>query len=206
MATALFLLFFPVSVLAASVVLKEDFGANDACQIPVDWEIQDLLAHSAGSCGWKWRLNQIDENNMGTGTDDDEGCFVLANSDECGLETNVDTVLVTRTIDCTDLSGTSLTFKYDAYKQWESSTFAVEVSVNSGEWVDKWQRTENDRGPKTATVDLSAEADGQSSVRIRFRYTASSDWWWQIDDVTVSANVQRPRFIPAINFLLFSSR
>ncbi|WPD23013.1 MAG: choice-of-anchor J domain-containing protein [Candidatus Electrothrix scaldis] len=198
---AVFFLFISsANLFAGTVVLEEGFGLNNACQIPVNWEVQDLLEeeHEAGSCDWKWRLNQdLDENHTGTDTDDDEGCFVLADSDECGPETSVDTVLVTPVIDCTDLSGTSLSFKYDAYEQLDRSSFTVEISTNNGvNWTTVWQQNQSDRGPKTATIDLSAEADRQSSVRIRFRYTASFDWWWQVDDVVVSSSAP-------FNWLLF---
>lgn len=197
----LFLFISSANLLAAAVLLEEGFSdADNACRIPVDWEVQDLLEHGNGSCAWTWRLNQgAEENHTGTDTEDDEGCFVLADSDECGEETSIDTVLVTPSIDCTDVSGTSLSFQYDAYEQRGTSTFAVQISVNSGEWIDKWQKTENDRGPQTASIDLSAEADGQPSVRIRFRYTASWDWWWQIDDVKVSSSDESDTF----NWLLF---
>jgi hypothetical protein len=190
----LFLLISSENLLAATVLLQEDFNA---CQIPVDWEVQDLLEHGVGSCGWQWRLNEgVEENSTGGS---EEGCFILADSDECGPGTSIDTVLVTPSFDCTDASGTSLSFKYDAFEQRETSAFVVEVSVNRGsDWVAVWQRTQSDRGPKTATVDISSYADGASSVLIRFRYTASYDWWWQIDDVTVSANGKN-----TFNWLLF---
>ena len=188
-AAILFLFIFSANQLAAAVVLEEDFTADNSCQIPADWEISDLLEHGDGSCAWTWRLNQgAEENHTGTGTEDDEGCFVLANSDECGPGTSVDTVLVTPFFDCSGLTGISLSFNYDAYEELDSSSFTVQISVNGGEWINKWQKTQNDRGPKTATVDLSAEADRQSSVRIRFRYTAEYDWWWQVDDVIVSSS------------------
>ncbi|MCI5125089.1 MAG: hypothetical protein D3925_11580 [Candidatus Electrothrix sp. AR5] len=184
-----------VNPLAAAVVMQENFNA---CQIPVGWEVEDLLEHSGiGSCGWQWRLNEGVEENYTGGSE--EGCFVLANSDECGVGTSMDTVLVTPSFDCTNVSGTILSFKYDSFEQRRTSTFVVEVSANGGsDWVAVWQRTQSDRGPKIATADISAYADGTSSVLIRFRYTASYDWWWQIDDVTVSAD-EKEKF----NWLLF---
>ncbi|MDU9047465.1 MAG: choice-of-anchor J domain-containing protein [Candidatus Electrothrix sp. Rat3] len=192
---ALFLLFISSENLFATTgVLLEDFNS---CQIPVDWEVMDLLEHEGGSCGWQWRLNEgLEVNKTGGG---DEGCFILANSDECGLGTNIDTVLVTPSLDCLDLTGISLSFKYDAFEGQGTSTFAVEISTDGGSnWVPVWQQAQSDRGPKTASVDISSEADGQPSVLIRFRYNASWDWWWQIDDVTVISNEKK-----SFNWLLF---
>ncbi|CAK8724604.1 hypothetical protein KKHLCK_14510 [Candidatus Electrothrix laxa] len=182
--------------LAAATIQQEEF---DSCQIPVDWAAQDLLEHESGTCGWKWRVNEGFEENYTGG----EGCFVLANSDECGVGTSIDTVLSMPPIDCSDLTGTNLSFKYDAYDQFETSSFAVEVSTNEGNgWTEVWKKELSDRGPQTATLDLGTVADGQPSLMIRFRYTASYEWWWQIDDVTVSADEKNKSnwilFIPAI--------
>ena len=190
--TVLFLHTSSANLLVAAVVLQEDFNA---CQIPVDWEVQDLLEHEDDSCSWQWRINQgLEENHTGA-----DSCFVLADSDKCGQGTSMDTVLVTPSFDCTELSGTILSFKYDIFKEQETSAFLAEVSTNGGsDWDTVWQRTLSDRGPETATADISTYADGASAVRIRFRYTASYDWWWQIDDVTVSADEK-----DTFNWLLF---
>ena len=201
----LFLVFTPVPLVAATI-LHEDFGSNvDPCQIPADWVVQDLLElehEGGGTCGWKWRVNEeVEVNNTrdSNTSDSDGGCFVLAHSDECGVGTSVDTVLSMPPIDCSDLTGTALSFKYDAFDKFETSLFTVEVSTNEGnDWTVMWQKNQSDRGPKTATLDLGTVADGQASLLIRFRYTASYDWWWQVDDVTVSADEKN-----TFNWLLF---
>ena len=35
--------------------------------------------------------------------------------------------------------------------------------------------------------DISAQAAGKTGVIVEFRYTGSWDWWWQIDDVLITA-------------------
>lgn len=177
----------PTVIFAAAVeLLSESFTA---CERPVDWEVVNL----GGDCNWIFDSNKDNE----TGG---SGCFSFADSDACGAGTTVDTVLLTSSVDCTSFAGTTLSFKYDAYEDLNASAFLVEVSTDGGnDWSEVWRRIQSDRGPKTATVDISAEADGKQSVLIRFRYTASFDWWWQIDDVTVVASEEKSTF----NWLLF---
>jgi hypothetical protein len=194
----LFLVLTPAP-LAAATILHEGF---DSCQIPADWSVQDLLEleHEGGTCGGKWRLNKGLEVNK-TGGGSDGSCFVLANSDECRTDPNpnVDTVLSMPPINCSDLTGIQLSFKYDAFDNSGTSSFAVEVSTDGGNnWTIFWQKNQSVRGPNAEVLDLGTVADGQSSLLVRFRYIASNEWWWQVDDVTVSAD-EKNKF----NWLLF---
>ncbi|WP_446010938.1 hypothetical protein [Candidatus Electrothrix sp.] len=171
----LFLLCLYPNIIVAAELLYEDFNL---CETPDGWTLENL----AGSCSWLFNSNRQNE----TGG---EGCYAIADSDNCA-DQPMDTTLSISSIDCSTSSGTKLFFNYDALHSIGNTSFTVQLSVNGGtEWVDIWHRTESDLGPKTASVDISAVADGQSSVLLRFHYyTDKSDFWWQVDDVRVSAD------------------
>lgn len=158
-------------------VLGERF---DTCSLPAGWSVNNL----GGSCSWTFD-NPGQQPNLTGGT----GCFAIADSDFCGTGTTMNTELVSPQVDCSALAQVHLEFKYDVYRYYSTTKFAVDVSTDGGgNWMNVWQRVGvNDRGPRTAVIDISALAAGQGDVRVRFLYSAPGwDWWWQVDDVVIS--------------------
>ncbi len=171
----------------AAVVLSESFTS---CEKPEGWAVENY----SGGCAWIFSSNS--ENHTGG-----EECFAFADSQiACNEVTETDTSLVTSIIDCSIIKGTVLTFQYDAYATSDTSMFKVELSTDNGAtWpVVIWQETASILGPKKTALDISSFADGQPDVRIRFRYTASEPWWWQIDNVKVASKFNWVLFMPAI--------
>ncbi len=179
------LCFFPAVVVAAEL-LSESFD-ND--MLPAQWAIENF----GGSCDWIFETGQTLNSTGGTEN------FAYAESDKCP-DQPMDTALNTPSIDCSTRRGTTLSFKYYIYSGKADTVFAAWVSVDGGNsWENIWSRTgEVDADFQTALIDISERADGQSDVQIRFRYTASNDWYWQLDDVVVSSD-DRNEF----NWLLF---
>ncbi|MGB5684190.1 MAG: hypothetical protein WBM35_00140 [Candidatus Electrothrix sp.] len=179
------LYFFPAAV-AATELLSESFTA---CEVPEGWTVENF----GGSCDWIFATGLEDN---GTGG---EGCFAYAKSDKC-QDQPMDTALTASSVDCSNITGTTLSFKYDIYSQKSDTEFAVWLSLDGGNsWEEKWARNgEALADNQTALIDISEEADGQADVQIRFRYTASGDWWWQVDDVVMSSS-ETGKF----NWLLF---
>ncbi|MCI5224042.1 MAG: hypothetical protein D3924_15570 [Candidatus Electrothrix sp. AR4] len=178
-------LFLP-TILSAAQVLSESFTD---CVLPESWEVVDLdPSPLSAACNWMFFHDHAPLMFNDTGG---EGCFALADSAHCWSEENrlVDTFLLTPSMNCSGMRETRLTFNYDALASapTSNSTFTVDISTNGGvDWTELWSRTSNDPGPQTATIDISAIADRQPSVRIRFNYSASNELYWQLDDVTVS--------------------
>ena len=147
--------------------------------LPVDWAVTE----DAGN-GVVWRFDDPKSRSNRTGGD---GTFAIVDSDHAGPKA-VNTELRTGALDLSALSEVILEFSYDFrwYAFGEDETVAVDVSINGGTvWGNVWQRSgASDRGPKTARVDISSLAAGESDVRLRFHYfDAQYEWWWQVDDV-----------------------
>jgi len=160
----------------------------DGGALPAGWSLVD----NAGA-GVVWRFD--DSKSLGNRTGG-TGSFALIDSDHAGAK-NVDAVLYSPVMDFSSQTAVILEFKYDFrwYSYGENEIADVDVSVNGGTtWTNVWQRSgANDRGPKTARVNLSALAVGKSDVRVRFHYyNANYEWWWQVDDVFVGTSTCAP--------------
>ncbi len=156
--------------------------------LPAGWSLVD----NAGT-GVVWRFDDPKpRSNLTGGT----GLFAIIDSDYAGPK-NVDAVLRSPSMDFSGDSTVTLEFRYDFrwYSYGLSEVADADVSVDGGTtWTNVWRRSgANDRGPKTARVNISALAAGQPDVRVRFRYyNANYEWWWQVDDVFTGAIVCMP--------------
>ncbi len=110
-----------------------------------------------------------------------------ANSDYCGDA--MDTWMISPVMDFSGFDSVSLQFKSDFWDYGNVDDGYVDVSVDGGTtWTNVLHYEKQDYyGPRTETVDLSAYV-GETTVTLRFHYVAPDyDWWWQVDDVVVSA-------------------
>ncbi len=156
--------------------------------LPTGWSVED-----AAGAGVAWLFNDPKSRGNRTGG---VGTFAMVDSDYSGNKA-VDTSLRSPSWDMSAESEVVLEFKYDFrwYTYSQSEVADADVSVDGGAtWAMVWRRSgANDRGPKTARVDISSLAAGESDVRVRFRYyNAQYEWWWQVDDVFVGAVDCRP--------------
>jgi hypothetical protein len=101
--------------------------------------------------------------------------------------------LITPSLDFTGLTDLHLTFKQ----------FYNDIGATSSDtgWVlgttDDWATTQTiamynaDQGtssnPDFPDYDISAWADGQSNVKIAFKYVGDNDWYWYLDNVEIYA-------------------
>jgi N-acetylneuraminic acid mutarotase len=120
------------------------------------------------------------------------GGFAIVDSDYANQGFYQDTSLVSPAWDLSGLAHPALSFHNDYFG---GSVFpvTVEVSTDGQNWTSVWRHsTDSIRGPDLETIDLSPWA-GQSAVQVRFRYTGYVQWWWEIDDVTLSDRTCAPQ-------------
>ncbi len=160
-------------------LLKEEFNSG---LLPSGWTLVD----NAGT-GAVWTFDDPGSRGNLTGG---KGQFADANSDAAG-SIAMNTELRTPLLDFSGFSELALEFKYD-WNEFSGNEIAdVDISVNgnAGPWTNLWRNSSgDDRGPKTATIDLSAYG-GQNNVMLRFHYYGAFwDWWWQVDDVIITSS------------------
>ncbi len=172
--------------------LREGFNMTN---LPSGWGV----INNVGTLGWSFN-NPGSRGNLTGST----GNFAIADSDDTGY-VDMNTELRTPVLNLSTLSVVTLTFKTDFYR-YASEVADVDVSVNgaSGPWTTVWHKTGvSYRGPKTETLNLTAQAAGQANVMLRFHYyNANYAWWWQVDDVQLGqcyppAIINSPVLFPA---------
>ncbi|NTW26087.1 MAG: hypothetical protein HGA37_15420, partial [Lentimicrobium sp.] len=114
--------------------------------------------------------------------------FYMSNSDASGSECTTATILQSPEMSTIGYSSLSLSFwhHYRYYNGNESGK--VEVSLNGTDWTEIDIYTSN-QGTATAFVNVNLNLDSyinQSSFYVRFKYDATYDWWWVIDNVSIT--------------------
>ena len=167
--------------IAIDVVVFEDLAAG----IPGDWTVVDG-GEGAGPAS-TWTTANPGERSLSLSEP-----FAIADAAEHGPGNAMDEELITAVMDLSGYSSVELQFSHD-FNYWnggqmEMGDVDVRSTATGGAWVNVMQFTGADAsGP--VTVDISAQAAGQSDAQVRFHYHGGlTDWWWAVDDIYVNAN------------------
>ncbi len=147
----------------------------DGTTVPSGWTVDD----KAGN-GQTWVFDDPGKRGNQTGG---SGGFAIIDSAKYGVGKSQDSSLISPVMDFSRRTHPALTFRTD-YKGYSGETGDVDLSVDGGQtWNNVWHHTTDiAQGPRTDLVDLSRAA-GKADVQVRFHFTASLGWWWQVDDV-----------------------
>ncbi|HRH38937.1 MAG TPA: hypothetical protein PK760_11355, partial [Flavobacteriales bacterium] len=114
----------------------------------------------------------------------------MSNSDAGGSGSTTNTTLVSPSFSLVGYSSATLSFWH--HYDWISDDNAnVEVSTNGGGSWTNLITYAGDVGTPTAFTNEALNLTpyvGQANVQVRFRYFATWDWYWAIDNVTVTGN------------------
>ena len=160
-------------------VLHEDFEVWP----PPGWSI----VNNGGDCVWNSNSNLGKPNYAGG-----SGDAAAASADDCGLDTMMNTDLLSPVFDLSMAEEATLSY-IAAYNDWSSHADYADVSISTdggSSWTSllRWEGVDHSAsGPGEAvTLDLTPYA-GSIQTRLRYRYYAPAwDWWWMIDQVRVT--------------------
>ncbi len=115
--------------------------------------------------------------------------YYIADSDELGSGLTMNEELISAPLNCAGFASVQLQFKHDFHwysgGQDEQCDVDVRSSATGGAWVNVAKFQDADTSG-TVTVEITAQAAGQSDVQVRFHYyNAVFEWWWAVDDVTL---------------------
>jgi N-acetylneuraminic acid mutarotase len=163
--------------------LQENFDGGNGFP-PPGWNVVDNKGN-----GQVWQLNDPEGQPNNTGG---SGNFADINSDFYGPSQSQDTSLVTPTLDLSSSPAPKLTFQND-YFGFPGQVGDVDVSTDGGTtWTNVWEHTNDSvRGPSLQTVQLP-QAANQADVKLRFHFTATFGFWWEVDDVTLHSGSCTP--------------
>jgi len=157
------------AVVAPTPLATTDFDAG----IPGTWTV----VNNGGSCVWT-DTDPEGRTNLTGGS----GTFAIADSDNCGSGTTMDTELQTPVFNAAPYDALWIEYKNDYYDL--GSTAEVDV-YNGTDWTNvEAMSGSSQRGPQTRLVATSAGA-GSATAQVRWHYAAGWHWWWEVDDVRV---------------------
>ncbi|WP_423127269.1 PKD-like domain-containing protein [Gaoshiqia sp. Z1-71] len=117
----------------------------------------------------------------------DRSKFFLANSNAAG-NTSITSILTSPAINTFGYTSLELNFWYYYESGGSSDHPKIQVSTNGSNWMDIDELTST-KGTGTGFVNYSTSLNGyvgQSSLYIRFSYEARDDYYWAIDNVSVT--------------------
>ncbi|WP_405691673.1 kelch repeat-containing protein [Streptomyces sp. NBC_00057] len=147
----------------------------DGATVPSGWTVDDKVGN-----GQTWVFNDPGQRGNNTGA---SGGFATIDSAKYGFGNRQDSSLISPVMDFSRQTHPIVSFRTD-YRFFNNQTGDVDLSVDGGQtWNTVWHHTtDNARGPRTEVVELP-QAAGKANVQVRFHFTASLGWWWQVDDV-----------------------
>lgn len=147
-----------------------------------------IANNNPGSATWGF----TDLGNRGNLTHGGTGNFAVVDSDHAGPGQSQDTSLVSPTMDFSNDASPSVSF--DTYYQgFVNQQGTVDVSTDGGQnWttVDTLAPANNPfiivAGPQEIDLPMAAN---QADVQVRFHFTASFGWWWELDNIIIDGNL-----------------
>ncbi|HRX69278.1 MAG TPA: T9SS type A sorting domain-containing protein, partial [Tenuifilaceae bacterium] len=129
-----------------------------------------------------------------------DGNYAFLNSDGFGMSDSQNSDLVTPIFDFTSYEDVTISFTH-YYRHNSGSSATFYYKINNGDWkkIQQWVATTDN--PTNFNQVINA-LDGQSQVRFKFNYTGSWDYYWLVDDFSVSGTtVCTPPTNQATNFI-----
>jgi Carboxypeptidase regulatory-like domain/Kelch motif len=156
-------------------------SAFDAPTAPAGWTVVNNTEFG----GWTF----TDDGKRGNLTGGDGG-FAIIDSDHLGSGHTEDTELRTPVVDLSAQTAPVIGFNQD-YRAL-SSVADVDLSIDGGQtWNTVAHQTDSVRGPLLTQIPIP-QAAGQSAVQVRFHYTGTWAWWWELDNVFVGRRTCDP--------------
>ncbi|MGL2963205.1 beta strand repeat-containing protein [Flavobacterium sp. RSB2_4_14] len=173
----------------ATTLLNQNFNG-----IPAGWTTTNTsTGGTPANAAWTLRANGYNDGNE-TFNSNDASQFYLSNSDAQGNGGTTATTLQSPAFSTIGMSAASLNF-FQYYRYNGTETAVVQVSTDGSNWVNLNTAPTATIGTRTAfastTLSLSAYLN-QPTVSIRFKYDGNFDWYWAIDNVTVTSTPATP--------------
>jgi hypothetical protein len=122
----------------------------------------------------------------GTGAPVLTGNYAYLNSDAYGSGVTENADLITPSMDLSTFSAVNLQFKH-YFKSYSGSSGTLSYSINGGStWTVITTFTTTGTANPTTFSQVIPGVAGQSNVQFKWNYTGSYDYWWGIDDVSIT--------------------
>ncbi|MEP7168102.1 MAG: HYR domain-containing protein, partial [Bacteroidota bacterium] len=170
---------------ATSNVLSENFNAATD-----SWtKTNNSTGATPADAAWKLRPDGYSYSSN-TFHSNDNSQFYLSNSDDQGSGGTTATILTSTVLNTNNYTTMTLDFYHFYRFNSGAETAKVQVSTNGTSWTDvaTYASTQGSAGAFAhPSINLNAYINN-STFYIRYKYDATYDWWWAIDNVTINGN------------------
>ncbi len=166
------------------------------------WTVANVATTTAGT---EWLLKTPPytySTSITSWTGFDGSNFMIANSDIGGSGSITNTRLVSPAFSTVGATAATLNFKHFFRSSTTEVNAGVEYSLDGTTWTPVTGATytntsttgagNNPPTVQNVSLPLNAAALGQASVQIRFRYDATWDYYWGLDDISLTATMAAP--------------
>lgn len=174
---------------AQTVLIEEHFtdGMSNAGFTTTSGPVSDCDWVFAPAAITELTFNQDFGDSIPAGAGFDE-YFAFIDSDVCTGSTSntVDSYLTSPPFDASGGAAYILSFDHQ-FRDFTGSTATVQV-FNGATWTDVAYWEDNVGYPNPAAhaiIDITNATGGSAVAQVRFRYYATWDWWWAIDNILV---------------------
>lgn len=178
---------FKTLCLPKALPFSENFNAVP--DLPPCWEIIDHVG-----AGEVWQIGTHEEGIEGT-----TGYYAFLNSDEFGIGNVQNSDLVSPLFDFTGYQDVTIAFNH-YFRQYPgtSGTLYYQIGLTDN-WVEiaQWTTTTANPDPFSQVIP---ELENGPFVRFKWNYTGSYGWYWDVDDILVTAN-PIPPIVPETRFV-----
>ena len=169
-----------VSAQTTMTLVSEDFATASGVTAPGGW-----TAAGVGPGGWRFDNPAARAVPLGITPP-----FAIVDSDAAG-NGFIDATLTSPGFDVTGADTVTLEFDYQ-FQQFSASVAEVIVDNGTTSTVVFTETVTNTPNAFHPIIDITAAAAGSSSVTVAFRYQGDFEWWWMVDNVTVTAEYPPP--------------
>ncbi len=176
----------------SQVLLDEDFSTATGTTPPTGWTNNDIAA-----AGDSWVFNNPGGQTLNSPITDPAAIFDSDNtSDNSAAE---DCALESPTFDVSGFSAVYLEFDQYFYQSFADATISVEV-YDGTSWNQVYSSTTNTPDPDHQQINITTAANGSANAQVRFHWTGTWDYYWIVDNVTVTgANCAAPSALTSSN-------
>lgn len=168
-----------------TTLINENFNAATNAWTKVNNSTGGTVANAA----WTLRPNGYAIPDASQTYSNDNSQYYLSNSDQQNsASSNTLTTLTSPAFSTAGLSSGNISF-YHYYRSYQNSNGKVQISSNGSNWTDVATYTATQGSNNSfANVNLAIPTAflDQSTVYLRFTYTAQDGWFWAIDNVSVT--------------------
>jgi subtilisin family serine protease len=155
--------------------LVENF--NSSSSLPICWNVIDNQGN-----GQVWQVGSHVSGLTGT-----TGNYAYLDSDGYGSGNSQNSDLLSPLLDLTEYTNVTISFNH-YFREYTGSTATLAYSINNGtSWTTIQSWTTSTTNPTVFTQTIPALA-GQAAVRIKWNYTGTWGYYWDVDDIQLTGN------------------